>query len=122
MITNFKIFEELNENNPNINDYVLLVDNQDFFMKNIGKIKFIVKNDEQENVYIIEYKEDIIPEKPRVYFKSKIEMKQLLNTHNYDVELNKDCFYYLCLLDRIKYWSSNKEDLEIILDMNKYNI
>ena len=108
-----KKYEELNQGEPEIGDYVILKPNtlieltDNFIRNNIGQIK---SNRERSYAnYVIKYinvPEDIIG-----------------GFLFYEIENNKkgDVVY---LSDRsdIQYYSKNKKELELILAANKYNL
>jgi len=104
MITNFKKFESINEKSIEIGDFVICeeVDYADintiFTSTNIGK--FIRYDDGEAYPYIIKY--DYTPKNMKSYFSG-------------DDERNMS-------IDEIKYWSKNRNELEIILQTNKFNI
>lgn len=100
MITRFKIYEKINLQSPKIGDYVITKSQQSgaiaiFTNNNIGQLKSIYKND-----YRIKYNN--IPS----------ELKG-----NFDGEYRRGFD-----LRQIIHWSKNKEDLEIILQSEKYNL
>jgi hypothetical protein len=111
MIINFKIFEKLNDGNPKIGDYVLLNINWyyndkkfDYFLNNtIGQISKIEKENNKNYIPNINNKYQIL-------FDTTEKFKLL--QHNRIKVYDK----------QIKYFSSNKEELEVILNSNKYNL
>lgn len=106
MITNFKIFETINEGDPKIGDYVLLKydkfknDMTNFLNDHIGKIIFI-----DEKLYRIEYYD--VPD-----------------TINYRFHYYKTNNSYTKTIEKryISYWSKNREELEELLAAEKYNL
>jgi hypothetical protein len=106
MITKFKIFENINEGRPEIDDYVLLKyatyhnDMTNFLNNNIGKIIFI-----DDNFCIIEY----------------YNVPDLIN-HRFDYNKINNTYKKTFKTRFISYWSKNREDLEDILMANKYNL
>ncbi len=106
MITKFKIFENINEGKPEIDDYVLLDyrkyrnDMTNFLSSNIGKIIFI-----DDNFCILEFYD--VPDSINYRF----EYNKINNTYKKTIKPNK-----------ISYWSKNREDLEEILIAKKYNL
>ena len=113
MITKFKIFESINEQ-PQIGDYVI-VDNSDeddgenniwnYFNNSVGKFIDIV---DYTKSHVIEYTltEDLYKKyMPYIMHKNKN------NTITSNFELKQ-----------IKYWSKNKEELEVLLASKKYNL
>lgn len=118
MITNFKIFESKNKL-PQIGDYILCDDGKDdygdelfkFLKNNIGQYIVNLKNLHDDPRYdrwlndcdyLIEYKN--VPKK--------------FNTNRYMV--NNCRAMHISQVN--KYWSKNKEDLELILKAKKYNL
>ena len=104
MITKFKIYESINEGEPEIGDYVIIETNDDEFKhysnKYIGKIIEIEKNI-NPNPNFPNTKRDIF----RVLFK------------DFDNKKREMIWRY-----EIKYWSKNKEELETLIAAKKYNI
>jgi hypothetical protein len=116
-ITKFQLFESYKEpnnwyaeNEPKLHDYVILDINWHpnlpkldfFFNNNIGQISKLKKDNKNRDY--IQYQ--IIYENSPKEFK-----KYILN--------NRFSYVYR---SQIKYFSSNKEDLEAILTANKYNL
>jgi len=109
----YKIFENFNQKNPQIGDYVLceeedlgdgnsaLIDVKNFVKNNIGKLIKIV--DEKRYNYFVQYEN--IPENIIDFF--------------YFRENKSSRIYYR---KEIKFFSPNKKDAEIILQANKYNL
>lgn len=106
MVTKFKIFEKLNEL-PKIGDYVLLDINnytsspkiwQDFIKNNIGEI---VEIDTEHGglSFIYKVKFENIPENVKDTF-----------------------FIHYDYINSFLYWSSDKNELEMILNTKKYNL
>ena len=102
MITNFKIFEEINQGELEIGDYVIceesINDNlKDFISNNIGSFSGFSEKG-HPYIYIIKYEN--VP----------------------DFLLERDWFNNNCrrmCRREIKYWSKNIEDLESILAVKK---
>ncbi len=115
MLTKFKIFEiykEPNnwytENEPKLHDYVILDCNwhnniHQFLSNNIGQISKIKKNNKDSKY--IQYQ--IMYEKPPEKYKKQY------------FQHNRFGWVYRA---QIKHFSSNIKDLELILDINKYNL
>ena len=101
MITKFKLYEAVNQGEPEIGDYAIFSPdippyNAEFgeYINNyIGKI---IKMDD----WLLDVEYENMPEKFNVH---KNNIRQIPT-------------------DYIKYWSSNKEDIEEILATNKYNL
>jgi len=99
-IKKFKIFEGVNEL-PEIGDYVILDEKvgfgsevlMNFYKNNIGKIIKLNGN----NWYEVKYN------------KKQIPSRGVASNH-------------LVEISGLKYWSHNKEELELILKKEKYNI
>ena len=108
MITKFKIFENLNEL-PKVGDYVLLNTNkysakmwQDFIETHIGEIVKIEKeHGGTSNIYEIQFEN--VTREIQDYFFSRDNTKKLR-------------------IEEFKYWSSDKNGLEAILNSKKYNL
>ena len=111
MITNFKIFEEVNEFELEIGDYVIAY--PIFAVAEIGKLL----NKEIGQLIKIIDKSDFIYEIK--YFLNSEELK-FLHRQGFDTESNS-VSVGMSLVE-IKHWSKNKEDLEQILTANKYNL
>jgi len=98
-----KFNESLNEDEPKIGDYIIIkydsiVGNAyNFITNNIGK--FIKYNSNRTFPYQIEFFN--IPNDIESYFNN--------NCRNYKYE-------------EILYWSNNKEELELLIQSNKFNI
>lgn len=115
MITNFKIYEKL-ENKPELGDYVIVSiisdliqtyndDEQDFIENHIGKIVEIIKYP-STIYYAVEYDipKDFVP---YPYYRTKYSgWKSAWQFERKD----------------LKYISKNKEDLIPIIDAKKYNL
>ena len=104
MITNFKIYEKVNdENEPKIGDYVIcstdFTQEQKFIQNKIGKLIYI--DIDNEYPYCIKY--DDIPS--RLYSTTVDEIRVLTYKKS-----------------NIIHWSKNKKDIELILIANKFNI
>jgi len=105
MITNFKLFEEICKDEPEIGDLVVCNESESysdseiitFTSNNIGE--YIRYDTEFMQPYVIHYEE--IPKNLEKYF-----------SHN---ERNMS-------LDEIKYISKNKDELEYIIQSNKFNL
>lgn len=113
MITNFKIFENINKGEPEIGDYVICEEKigsisqfiKDFVNSNIGKIMAIL---DKPSVYDFWIHYDIPDdEKFKLFYSSNEEVPSSWRKMK---------------RNEIKYWSRNKEDLEPILAGTKYNI
>jgi len=112
-LKNFKSIQST----PQINDYVICkeetycVDDRlaNFINNNIGQIAEINKKD-GEYPYVIKYEN--IPDDIFSYFSDILK-----NNYKYDIRC-------LRAMDRIEiiHFSKNKEDLETILNANKYNL
>ena len=117
MITQFKIFESINNGEPEVGDYVICQSTFDFFTDvntytrtTIGEL---VKIDSQRNmyeegddieiVYMVRY--DNVPENFMFLVFKEYGGDSLL-MHKQD----------------ILYWSKNKKELEKIIDAEKYNL
>jgi hypothetical protein len=108
MITNFKVFETLNENDPQVGDYVIAecngnISNKkliDFVNNTIGKL---IINDYDHLLKSFEYivKYDYVPKDLKEYY--------------FNVTGSK-AFY------KLKYWSPDKNDLLTIIEQTKYNL
>lgn len=110
MITKFKIFEKLNEL-PKIGDYVLLNTEEyedsakiwrEFISIQIGKI-IKIKTEHGGISDIYEIKFENAPDNIQEYF--------LRSDNTISVRI-----------ERFKYWSSDKNELESILNSKKYNL
>jgi len=115
MIIKFKIFESLNDNSPQVGDYVICHEGTmlqeyelcDFLKSNIGQIinisGFLNAN------YRVKYKKRPAGS-PAFYFYT---FENIRNIRNFDIS-------------EIKHWSKNKEDLEPIAqfnrDLNKFRL
>ena len=105
MITKFKLFETISKDEPEIGDWVVCNESElysyydviNFTSNNIGK--YIRYDTDFMGPYVIYYEE--IPKTLEKYF-----------SHN---ERNMS-------LDEIKYISKNKEELEYIIQTNKFNL
>ena len=110
MITKFKIYEEINLNEPEVGDYIIaesndfLTDINEFTKNRIGILYNIFKPLYADDLsYTIIY--DNIP-KELDFYVFKVYDDEAISMNRED----------------IKYWSKNKEDLEKILIANKFNI
>jgi len=100
-----KEFENLNNNELGINDYVICKETgslNEFLSLNIGQVIQVDKYD--RTLYVIEYKN--VPEFLSYRFLCPIKDKFLRNMYKYE----------------IKYWSKDREDLEAIIEAKKYNL
>jgi len=101
-----KTFENLNE--PQFGDYVFceeiaLYQICDFTSKNVGRIVDIEDNKNNIFCYIVAYYD--VPDNIKLYFDIRYE--------------------YLCRdmsIKEIKFWSKNKEDVELYIAEKKYNL
>jgi len=114
---------EMNENKIDVDDYVILNDDidyqsldgnnlRDYLNSHIGKIYRIrtrSRNDKIIPIYDIEYKN--APDDIRKFLSFTINDDF---SESY-LERSRDAY-------EIKYWSKNKEELELILKSNKFNI
>ena len=125
MITEFKIFEELNEDKPKVGDYVMVdskyyqdieyqftfqmndVSNLTNFLNN--SIGYIFKNPNKSSFYLIKY--DNIPKDIERFFYYTDYSEGMKIGNSLFVSINK-----------IKYWSKNKKDLQHFIDANKFNM
>jgi len=110
MITKFKIFENVNENEPEVGDYVIassndfLIDLNEFTKNRIGRLYNIFKPLYVDDLsYTVIY--DNIPKELDCYT-FKVYDEEAISLDKED----------------IKYWSKDKEDLEKILMTNKFNL
>jgi len=99
MITKFKLYESINEGEPEIGDYVIIETDDDEFKhysnNYIGEVVDIErKPNTKRDIYYILFK-------------------------NFD---NRRSDREMIWRYEIKYWSKNKEELEPILQANKYNL
>ena len=103
MITNFKLFEKINEVGPEIGDWVICKESDSdsevdtFTSNNIGKY---IRYDYDIQYHYVIYYEDV-PEDLQKYFS--------FNERNME-------------LSEIQYWSKDKEDLEYIIQTSKFNL
>jgi len=107
-IKEYKWHKILNNNRPEKGDYVICQEDgklDEFLSLNIGQVKYIDSYDKIDTLYTVGY--DKISYEVRSYFSKRIEYNQYLRN---------------MLIEEIKYWSKNKEDLEVILQANKYNL
>lgn len=101
MITQFKIFENINEGEPEIGDYVIVYPKRGRpGTENI--VGIIVETQFQKNIYGDTVKT----------YKIGLQLPQA----------NGDFWHFTYFKDEIEYWSKNKEELETVLTSNKYNI
>lgn len=111
MIITFKLFEELDQNQPKIGDYVLATNKywsekqNHFFLSKIGKIISISKS-QGKNLYNVKYNEEFF----------------IMPRRKFDFGENSTVFWK----NEIIHWSENIEDLipfvELYNDMLKYNL
>jgi len=119
MITNFKLYESINQDSPEIGDYIVckgklngLGDFYNFVNDKIGQIISINVQDKHNNPHLINYKVDYgeIPNKLyRFIFNIYLPNRGRVETLNLDTT-------------EIVYWSKNKSELETIIAANKFNI
>jgi len=101
-----KTFETLNQNEPQIGDYVICqelnaIEEINLFLgNNIGKIVFV---GERKMFFCVQYTN--IPRN----ISDRFGYGSITNARN-------------MRRDEIKYWSDNKENLETLLSTNKYNL
>ena len=119
MITQFKIFENVNHGEPEVGDYVICHSHMDFFYEvndftktNIGEI---IKIDSQVDKYKYEYDDNI----DVIYM---VKYENVPKTLDFLVFKDYDCDSFVMYKDDIKYWSKNKEELEKVIEAEKYNI
>lgn len=114
MITRFKIFENINDGEPKVGDFVIIKTKDlpqlynfygDFIKTSIGRIWKI----HSVNFFLIKYEN--IPKEIKDYF-SYSDYSKGLNIGNSILVHKRD----------IIYWSKNKEDLDYIIDAKKFNI
>ncbi len=101
MITKFKMFENINESEPKIGDYVICK------TRNPEKTAFKEYVDNNIGRIMNEFKDDS-------YFYGK-------DIKNYIVRFTNPTTYTFNK-DQILYWSKNKEDMKDIQQANKYNL
>jgi len=111
-----KTYENINEDAPQVDDYVICEEYSDereldiFLANNIGKIVDIEKNTYfagiKDIIYWVKYDSNIGEELETSFNFGKYMEK---NTRPFDKK-------------EIKYWSKNKEELEHIISANKYNL
>jgi len=107
-----KEFESLDDNDPVVGDYVICneadsdKDITAFISSNIGQIiKIKISDNLNKFLYFINY--DNIP------YNLRFRFTDFENTN----KKMRGMF-----IEEIKYWSKNKEDLEVKLQANKYNL
>ena len=107
MIVKFKLYESINEDKPEIGDYVICEDSTngdknllEFENTHIGRI-FADDHPLEEWNYLVKYEN--FPFSLRSFF---------------TFSENSRAFS----LSEIKHWSKNKEDLEHVLNAKKYNL
>jgi hypothetical protein len=117
MITRFKIFESIGEL-PKIGDYVIF-DSE--LYKDLNKTFYIfIKSNIGQVVGFREVNRQIGG--PELTFDVKFENVPEELTFKKKNFFFKDNVRYCCSAGQFKCWSDNKEDLEIYIDVNKYNI
>jgi len=108
MITKFKIYESINDGEPEIGDYVICDPDFrnlfNFINNNIGQI---INYPSTTDKYVIKYEN--VPESIYSFFDVNIS----LSGHTYKRYFQRD---------EIIYWSKNKEDLEHLIQSKKYNL
>jgi hypothetical protein len=102
-----KIYEELNIGEPNVGDYVICTNNffnenlREFLQNNIGRI---INGEKSSMDYYIVFYEDIDDDLNK-YFNELAD--------GYEIPIFES---------EILYWNKNKEELQYIIDANKYNL
>ena len=126
-----KKYEDINNgssnNEPKVNDYVILKSYShlgDFFKNNIGQIEAICPDiDSDKLVYIIYFENENIPVSTLWYFDNLESINKFLNKVNHELlPITYKKFFYVSYKEDIKYFSSNKQDLEAIIYSEKYNL
>jgi len=118
MIKNFKIFENINQGEPEVGDYIIVYEQfEDELNSNIGElIKIFSKNtdDYKNSDYDVRYDYPYIVKFDNLSKKLQSD-KGLWNT---------DFPSHTRIYSRkeIKYWSKDKEDLQKILDAQKFGL
>ena len=117
-----KRFEDINNEEPEVGDYVIVYDTftyttnmiewREFMNTHVGKL--INKRDSgahnsKRMFYDVEYEN--IPE----------NIKKIIFKYKFDPQTNKATEKGFTI-DEIVYWSKNKEELELKLAANKYNL
>jgi len=106
MITEFKIFENINTL-PKMGDYVIINDSlyikelKSFFSSNIGRIVNKYTNNNEE-LYVVKF--DNIPTDIKEHYFGRFS-----NTKDFSIS-------------KFKCWTKEKEELEVIVNSNKYNL
>ena len=121
MITNFRIYEFINQGKPDIGDYVICKEEveglinvditnelNNFLLSNIGKVigtkgGEISEDYDNEYPYLISYEK--VPRKLKFCFE-------------YSSDNNARVFG----INEIEFWSKDKKDLESIISAKKYNL
>jgi len=109
MITKFKLYESVDVGTPELGDYVICYEDDDssklldWLKTVIGKI---IKVNDDDVICKFDVKYENFPEDIETYFYEEYYGERYRPMK--DVE--------------ILHWSKNKEDLEIFLDSNKYNL
>jgi len=132
MITKYKIFESVNNDKPKIGDYVIVDPRYRSDFTNGNLVKFLsenigrVKSDYFEDIYnndgssykiepVFEVEYDDVPT-------TKGVRKYFVKTPYYG-KASTDRYYLNSVeMKFIQYWSESKEELELILQANKYNL
>jgi len=108
-----KTYEEVNERELQIGDYIFCDGSfgfseevANFIENNIGQ--YVANDSNDRDILIIQYEN--VPNE--------------LRKNLYYTDENYTTYENAAIMERweIKYWSPNKEDLEIYLDSNKYNL
>lgn len=107
-----KTFETVNEGEPQVGDYVICKESMDenldeFISNNIGKfVRFRVENDPVANIFecIIQYEN--IPTQLQYGFDCAINLNNCRGMR----------------IDEISKWSKNKKDLDLEIELKKYNL
>ena len=121
MITKFKLFESVNDGEPELGDYVICHETSEeyddaveYINNNIGKIIYVYSENEKNRAllfcsfdFMVKYDIDFEKEEFR-----RVDFQVLTDLDGCRKMERRE----------IKYWSKNKEDLESILAINKYNL
>lgn len=108
MITQFKIFEHVYKL-PKIGDYAIL-DSEQFKTNYLGT---------EELINFLDSTVGIVTHQNNDTFEIKFENIYNLTVKKYLSRPNNSLFVQII---KIKYWSENKEELEILLQTKKYNL
>lgn len=110
-----KTYEEINDNIPQVGDYVILNDDSTFDNDDMNYLNFIKTSIgyifKKPNVKFSYIKYDNIPDNIKDYFQYS-DYSEGLKVGN-------------CILandSNIQYWSKNKRELEPLLNAKKYNL